>query len=451
MSPADVSLASVPPVTTASIPSPPEKNRHTRKGHKNCRCVTPCANCTCDSDHRLSPSAAASDSPSGFTLVELLVVIAIIGILIGLLLPAVQAAREAARRMQCTNHLKQIALGVHNFHSAKNQFPFQSGYRGGCENCPPSTGFSVQAIVFPYIEQTAGYEQFCQILAGDYRMPVCWRAGDYQRINPVCQEVARTKIPIFRCPSDGGMDYTSAFSFQGTPYYEDGKSVVKYDTNEDPTPTATTNYMACSGSGTGYNYDSSVLTDGIFSMRVGRTFATLTDGSSNTVMFSESIIGDGEFEGNAPDPRQPWTRMSIVRYPRVDWRAFYDSNPAAAWGGWESGAGMPGLVGIYADDNLDISSLCSSLADSWNGWRGYTWIVGKAHATGFSTFSPPNPSHPDWSAQMGNGFYAARSFHTGGTNAAFADGSVQFISNTVNRKEWQRMGCVNDSSADLPL
>ena len=400
----------------------------------------------------------ASKPRSGFTLVELLVVIAVIGILISLLLPAVQAAREASRRMQCTNHLKQMTLGTHNFHSAMSKFPHMTGYRGGCENCPPATGFSVQAMIFPYIEQMAGYEQFSAILSGDYRMPVCFRAGDYQRINPDYQQVARTQIPIFHCPSDGGLNHTSNFSFQGTGYYQDGKAGaanVRYDTNEDPTPTATTNYMASTGSGTGWNYDSSVATDGIFSMRVARTFATLTDGSSNTVMFSEAIIGDGEQGAVAPDPMRPWTRMSMVRYPRVDWRAWLEPDVTAAWGGWESGTGMPGMVDgqgnpIYADDHLDISVLCASLADYWNGWRGYAWIVGKAHATGFSTFSAPNPPHPDWSAQLGNGFYAARSFHSGGVNTAFADGSVRFISNSVDRKEWQRMGCANDGGANLP-
>ncbi|MDR1141244.1 MAG: DUF1559 domain-containing protein, partial [Planctomycetaceae bacterium] len=92
----------------------------------------------------------------GFTLVELLVVIAIIGLLIALLLPAIQAAREAARRMQCTNNLKQIGLGIQNFHSAKN-------------GMPPVVVFnwdiSVHVLLYPYIEQAALYEVYSNMKA----------------------------------------------------------------------------------------------------------------------------------------------------------------------------------------------------------------------------------------------------------------------------------------------
>src|SRR4051812_49595433 len=84
----------------------------------------------------------------GFTLVELLVVIAIIGVLVALLLPAVQAAREAARRMQCTNHLRQLSISLHNFHDVSGTFPKQTSPGG-------NTGVSWLCLVLPYFEQQA--------------------------------------------------------------------------------------------------------------------------------------------------------------------------------------------------------------------------------------------------------------------------------------------------------
>src|SRR5688500_18435425 len=100
----------------------------------------------------------------GFTLVELLVVIAIIGILIALLLPAVQAAREAARRTQCQNNLKQLALGLHNYHDINNIFPVGHEWRGDLDgdavNADGGTGFGWAYFLLPFIEQQARFEEF---------------------------------------------------------------------------------------------------------------------------------------------------------------------------------------------------------------------------------------------------------------------------------------------------
>lgn len=97
----------------------------------------------------------AGGARQAFTLVELLVVIAIIGILIALLLPAVQAAREAARRMQCSNHLKQIGLAIHNFHDTRNGLP-PSGV--GCSAAQDTSRLGFFALIWPYLEQQALYD-----------------------------------------------------------------------------------------------------------------------------------------------------------------------------------------------------------------------------------------------------------------------------------------------------
>jgi len=127
-------------------------------------------------------------------LVELLVVIAIIGILVGLLLPAVQAAREAARRMQCSNNLKQFGLAMHNYESAIRRFP-ASFYRawptsmGGTFGTP---GWGWGTMILPYLEQNALYNS---LDVGTARLDV--------RI-PAIKQLGQTRLPGFRCPSDSG-------------------------------------------------------------------------------------------------------------------------------------------------------------------------------------------------------------------------------------------------------
>ncbi len=392
-------------------------------------------------------SVTVSRKLRGFTLVELLVVIAIIGILIGLLLPAVQAAREAARRMQCTNNIKQLALGCHNYHDALKAFPMPTGYRGGCGNCPPPAGFSVHALLLPYVEQVPLYDSIAKFIHVDNGTAVDWRGGtDYQKITPSVEHAAKAQLEIFHCPSDGGERMSSAFTTVTGGYYDDALNWAT-DGDSSPQSVATNNYMACNGSGTGYFYDDTVLTDGIFSDRVARTYAHITDGTSNTAMFSEGIVGDNTISADEPDPMRPEARCAFGR-GMVTFRGKAGIGP---WGGWLSEGGIPGYVGIYGDENLDVSSLCSSYTRSWNGWRGYSWIICKPHATGFTTFSAPNPPYPDWGGNFGVGFYAARSRHSGGVNVAMADGSVRFVSDTIGREEFWRMGSMNDGGRAMPV
>jgi prepilin-type N-terminal cleavage/methylation domain-containing protein len=394
--------------------------------------------CECGTKHIFE----LTDRKFGFTLVELLVVIAIIGVLISLLLPAVQAAREAARRLKCSSNLKQVALATHNFYDSHNEFPKPTGIRAGCGACPWAAGFSAQTGILPFMEQTALFEQIrAPYLECSDQVPVCWtNATIFRRIMPPCQEAAKTKIAGFRCPSDPSKGIFDAFCLSGTTYWT-GKNgeIGNSDPSSDPTPTAGINYMACYGSGTGYNYDPNFLNDGIFSLLTSRTFDSINDGSSNTVLYSEAIMGDGTHGNTDTDPTIPHLRTAYVAHSYRDY--FADATPGAA------ASGSP----IYADDSLDIGSLCSSAVDSWEGWRGTSWIQGRTALTGFMTFSSPNPNHPDWSTSNGIGFFAARSLHTSGVNAALADGSVNFVSNSVDNKNWQRMGSRNDGGANLPL
>jgi len=148
----------------------------------------------------------------GFTLVELLVVIAIIGILIGLLLPAVQAVRAAARRMQCSNNLKQIGLAVHNYQTAYNgTFPISiSPWGEGSRPTPQRSGKGWIVSVLPHMEQKALYDLFEPGFNGDM-----FSGGGIQ--NPVCREALKMLVTTLHCPSDESVlqNSTSQYQFGG--------------------------------------------------------------------------------------------------------------------------------------------------------------------------------------------------------------------------------------------
>lgn len=195
----------------------------------------------------------------GFTLVELLVVIAIIGVLVALLLPAVQAAREAARRTQCGNQIKQLSLGMHNYHDTHNRFPFAGDVSG--------TMWS--AMILPQIEQTNLFNS----IAAWGEAGGNWGNGSGNATNDKTKAI-ETVIPVFRCPSAAIPEHKRDQS-------SDGWIVA----NRVPTT-----YLGCfSGTATTDNTAAATNSDGTMYYNSALNFADITDGTSNTVFFGEAV------------------------------------------------------------------------------------------------------------------------------------------------------------------
>lgn len=212
-----------------------------------------------------------------FTLVELLVVIAIIGILVALLLPAVQAAREAARRMSCSNNLKQIALASHNYHDTHKNLPMPAE--------DSLYGYSGQAQILPFIEQAN-----LQALI-DFSQPLLFGPANAPTVNPVILPAINRVLPVLICPSDAGQ--------------------VHY-TDEDGVIWAGANYMLNAGSGTGRAYCSrGNVADGVFWRGSATGLRDITDGTSNTVLLAETLFGlRGSDTTNLADARRQIQRVS---------------------------------------------------------------------------------------------------------------------------------------------
>ncbi|MDR1960061.1 MAG: DUF1559 domain-containing protein [Planctomycetaceae bacterium] len=318
-----------------------------------------------------------------FTLVELLVVIAIIGILIALLLPAVQAAREAARRMQCSNNLKQLGLAVHNFHDAHGRIvPHGPNY--GTEGNGQRHSYLVGLC--PFIEQTAVYED----AKSQDRSPYVSTSRPGANGSAFAENISG-----FICPSDGN-----------------ASRIVP------ALGTGPTNYH-CSAGDTWCHWEYTTARRNFFCREVkGKpTLGSTTDGTSNSILLGEVVTASntsqnsgttGAIKGSIASIKEIKTNDGNTKLPKV----CMDSKISGS------------QVGNGAD--VDCNSIGARWADAWDVY------------TVFSTVLPPNS--PSCSTQGPNLNYwserdtmvAMSSFHTGGTNTAMADGSVHFLSETIN-------------------
>jgi prepilin-type N-terminal cleavage/methylation domain-containing protein/prepilin-type processing-associated H-X9-DG protein len=312
--------------------------------------------------------------PKGFTLVELLVVIAIIGILVGLLLPAVQAAREAARRMQCSNNLKQLGLALHNYESAFKVLPY------GCSWPDPPQNvnwrrMSGHIALLPYFEQGPLFEQ---ISADNTRNvgTVPWDGGYIP---------FRTRIPTLQCPSDVGR---IAPNEVGTTNYMFSRGDTTWDHNQ----------WAGNG-GRGMRGAFSCVTPAGGRQVAYREF---TDGLSNSIAMSERTVAQD-------NSRRVIDGGTLVNVGSL----FRDSNPSDC-------ASPARIVNRIYQNNV-------------GAWAGRRWTDGAPAFTGHTTILGPNKAsctQGGWDGE--DGIYEPMSRHTGGVNTVFGDGSVRFIGDAID-------------------
>ena len=366
-----------------------------------------------------------------FTLIELLVVIAIIAVLIALLLPAVQAAREAARRAQCTNNLKQLALAVHNYHSTNNALPPLWGSFGNAWTGPPFDGgngpwcLNWAVAILPYIEQQPLFAA-ANYYGGNGSANTSGGAWDAAN-----STVSYTKINTLICPSESiksgpwvASTWTNYHANMGGPaaiYAWTGPIVPMNGSYNKPAP-GHANIPEEGGVGTTANL-------GTFG------FEGVSDGTSNTAMFSEALIGLNGFVPVPPGQLPNALRVSYQTNLTVTWDS---ANPQLALQFVQTCQSLPGTT--QPTNPTQWSGAC------WDGDH-----AGTLHFNAYNHWNTPNGlscvAANSWGGPPGglNDLITASSQHPGGVNAAFCDGTVRFVKNSVAIQTWWALGTRNQS------
>jgi prepilin-type N-terminal cleavage/methylation domain-containing protein/prepilin-type processing-associated H-X9-DG protein len=336
----------------------------------------------------------ASRSLRGFTLIELLVVIAIIGVLIALLLPAVQQAREAARRIQCTNNLKQIGLAFANYESAQGSYPMGVLRQSrGYDACATTFGHSWAAFILPYMESSAQYN-----------------AVNFSRVyNSVSQFTAfRIRVNSYMCPDDT----------LNTDLTQQGYIATWQSSYAGVAGLTELIYYSWGTGATAPNADrcGAIDGEGILGRNIAYRVADVTDGTSGTLLVGETSRFKDEPANST----------------------FNFVNIAGAFVGpdWTSTATWPGDIRVTGMSYL-VPKINS--APVKNG--------GPACLTSTGPFASPQYGNPPgWvnsPACQYLGQFGFRSKHPGGANFLSADGSVKFLKETINPQTYRSLGTRN--------
>ncbi|WP_437223066.1 DUF1559 domain-containing protein [Planctomicrobium sp. SH661] len=325
----------------------------------------------------------------GFTLIELLVVIAIIAVLIALLLPAVQQAREAARRSQCKNNLKQLGLGLHNYHDTHSSFPIGSrfGYES-VNNAIMRTGTNWRTSLLPFIDQATLFNK------------LSFEANSWFQ-DPFTNNTALDGVllSIYQCPSNPLQP--KGFVEKGTTDTPGARRTQKHDyvglAGAGPDPAgrdAATSPTGCKSFGRGM-----MCNNGALPMNENRNFRNMTDGASNVIVIAEQSGQVAPTAGAAPVPI----------------RANY-------LGGWTG-----------ASTNLTISSLPTNSTH-------YCMGLTTAQVAPNTKTATPNYSDISYMANT-----IINSSHPGIVNVVLGDGSVRTMSDSINNDLWLRLCSIDDN------